>query len=505
MNLIKRYGLLTLFALGGAGLVFYACQKYGIGLAPDSVGYVQVARDILAGRGISAAFVLQPPLYPVTLAVGGWLTRSDPVDAAVWLNALWFADAIFCAGVLFLRHLKFYALAVLGTFGVLAARPMVNVATTAYSEMLYIFLMLVAFLGLEFYFEKRGWRWLGVAIAATALACLTRYMGAALIGAGALAILAALWRERWRAALAAGGFTILSALPLGLWALRNVLISGEPFGARAASQFTLAENIRLALDTFGNWFVPNAFEGVFWVGVGLVGIVFLYVVVTRRGESKAEDFAAIAPIGFFVVIFVSLMLITATTTGYNRINTRLLSPLYVPALILLIVMVERTLNPLRRRVDRRIVNVGALGLVALLCVFAVQTNVPLVTRAAERGAGGYNTMRWQTSETIAYVLAHRAALRATVYSNGPDALFMLADVDAQSILPKYQYASAERAFDASQLRGSYPPEPATLVWFDNIERDDFLFSLDELKGFTTIESVAQLADGAVYLIEKQGK
>lgn len=502
--MLKRYWLAGGLGVCGAAVILFASQKYGIGLAPDSVGYIQVARGVAAGQGIPPGFTLQPPLYPLALALGGIVTRGDPLDAAMWLNALWFAGVILCAGILLLRHLPdFPPLALLATVSVLLARPLVNVALTAYSEMLFILLTLAAFLALELYFERSDWRWLGAATLATALACLTRYVGVAVLAACALSILWHLRSEPGRAALSAVTFSVLSAVPPGLWVLRNLLVSGEPFGERAASRVTLLENVNLTAETFVNWFVPNAYEWAFWLGlVALVGISAI-LVVTRRAPPAPRRAVSSAPYVLFVALFLALMLVTATTTAYNRINTRLLSPLFLPALLLLMLFLDGAANPLRVRAGARVVNGGVLALTALLLLFPIQTNLPRLARAAEQGAGGYNTTRWRTNATLAYVRVHRADFTGTIYSNGPDALYILAHVDAQSILPKFQYASNERAYDAAALRGSYPPEPATLVWLENIEREDFLFSLEELNDFTKLSLLARFDDGAVYRIEKR--
>ena len=90
-------------------------------------------------------------------------------------------------------------------------------------------------------------------------------IGAALIVAGGLSVLWTLRSERTRAVLASALYAILSAAPLAIWVVRNVLVAGEPFGERASSQVTLAENVNLAAETFANWFVPNAWESVFWL------------------------------------------------------------------------------------------------------------------------------------------------------------------------------------------------------------------------------------------------
>lgn len=81
-------------ALAGAALVWWI-TPYGSGLSPDSVLFVATARSILAGDGVRSldggSEIRFPPLDPVALAAAAWVSRSDPVDAARWLNATLFA------------------------------------------------------------------------------------------------------------------------------------------------------------------------------------------------------------------------------------------------------------------------------------------------------------------------------------------------------------------------------------------------------------------------------
>lgn len=491
-------------ALAGLGLALVATQKYGIGMGSDAVGYVQIARDILAGRGISPAYTLQPPLYPVTLAGIGAITFSDSLGAAVLAHALLFAGVIFVTGVLLLRRLAdFPLLALLGALGVLFSLALSNVTLTAFSELEFIFLVLVALLSVERYAESLSTRWLVVAIFAAAGAGLTRYLGVALIGAGALALLWLLRAQPKRALIAASAFACFSALPLALWALRNWSNTGEPFGPRGASRVGLFENARLVVETFAGWFAPDALTWLVW-GVALVaGALAAAQSVVSAKTRDGKTARSLAPYALFVAAYVLLLVMSATTTGINRIGTRLLSPIYVPAWLIAVVMFDRVMNLARARASPRLVNAAACLVVALALAYPLQRSAVIVARAVELGAGGYNSTRWRTSETIQYVRRHHAELTPPLYTNGVEVLYILGDVNAQSIPPKFQYASSERANDADALRGNFPPEPARLIWFERIERDDFLFSLAELDAMTRLTLVAKLRDGAVYRMEKR--
>ncbi|HZQ07866.1 MAG TPA: hypothetical protein VFD70_14880 [Anaerolineae bacterium] len=494
--------MIAAFALIGELIILFATQRYGIALQSDSVGYIQVAREILQGRSIPSSFTLQPPLYPALLAFSALITFSDPLTISIWVNAFLFAGVIFLSGILLLRHLEnFPALALLGTIGVLFSRALLGMALTAFSELLFILLSLVLFFSLEKFVGTNRRGWLALAIVATACACLTRYIGATLIATGALALLWMLRANRTRAFVSAGVFAVLSALPLVAWAIRNIIASGDPFGPRAASRYTLLENVALTMGTVANWFVPDSWAWIFYMlGILLVGVWLWTRFVQKAHYAQAPS---LAPYIFYVIIFVAFLVITSTITAYNRIGTRLLSPIYVPLLLVMLVLFNQVWESLRVGFSKRLLNGAALGLVGLLFLFPVQTDWTTISRARAQGAGGYNTTQWRASETIHYVRTHRGELTDPIITNGPDVLYILADVNAISVLPKFQYASNERAYEADTLRGVYPPKPSTLVWLTNSERDDFLFTLPELQELTHLTLVTQLQDGAVYRMERK--
>lgn len=498
--------MLWAIAFGAAVLVVIATSKYGIGLEADSVTYIQVAREIRAGQGISPAFTLQPPLYPMLLAVGSALTFSDPLDFAVWLHALLFGALVWMSGAMLLRELPHAPmLALLGALGVASARPLLNVAFVAFSELAFIFLTLATLVALTLFLETERARWFGLAMAAAALAWLARYIGVALLVTGALALLW-LWRAAWRKKIYyAGAFGLAGGLPLALWALRNVVVAGEPFGARAASRFTLEDNLRVTAQTFANWFAPNEWSWVVYGALGLCVGVFIVQMIRGAKNVPLERSRFFYVCALFCAVFVFMLVITATTTAYNRIGTRLLAPLFVPAWLLFVLilgrMVERQVSDARKK----LVAALTLALLALFLIFPLQTLWARVERSLTQGAGGFNTTAWRASDTIRHVQTHRASFAPLLVSNSPDALYILADVRAQNLLPKFQHASQERAFDAETLRGAYPPEPVTLIWFDRAERNPFVFTLDEVREFTDVNLIQQLSDGAVYRMEKKSR
>ncbi len=495
-NPLIPYCVLIGMGLAATLLVVYGTSKYGIGLDADSVTYIQVARALAAGRGISDAFTLQPPFYPMLLALGG--AFIDPLAFGVWLHAFLFGALLMLTGAVLLRELpNSTGLALLGVLGVLLARPLLGVASVAYSELAFIFLEMVTLFGLARFLQTERARWLALAICASAGAAMTRYIGVALIVTGACALLL-FWQTAWRKKfLYAFVFVSVAALPLVVWAARNILISGEAFGARGTSRFTLQENIVLTARTFANWFAPNPFAWLVFAALVVLGAILLFEK-TRARKSPGHDARFFYVGALFCVIYLALLIGTATTTAYNRIGSRLLSPLFIPAWMLFVYGVYQVVVSRGRRIQ-----IAACLVLVLTLLFPLQSARTHVERSVTDGAGGFNTTRWRASETIQYAIAHRAELLPTVYSNFPDALYILADIPAQSVLPKVEYASNDPAFRAQDLRGAFPAEASTLIWFNLDARDDFLFTLAELNEFTQLDLLQTLRDGAVYRMDKQ--
>jgi hypothetical protein len=87
-----------------------------------------------------------------------------------------------------------------------------------------------------------------------------------------------------------------------------------------------------------------------------------------------------------------------------------------------------------------------------------------------------------------------------VYSNGPDALWALAGVNATTVPRKMYYSSTKSINERGDLVGRWPPEDeAWLVWFNKIHRPH-LFSVKELEEIASVVEVAHLSDGSIYRV-----
>ena len=222
-ELIGREGgrtalLLALPAVVGAVALLIVTRK-GVYASPDSAFYVGTARNLLDGHGLTAPpgsppLSHFPPLFPLVLAGIGWVTGLDPLDVAGVLNPLLLGVTAFLVAVVVRRRSGSVALGVAASAAVVVAVDLLVYFASALTEPLFVVLVLAAMVSLAAAVDRGGRWWWVAAVAFTAGACLTRYVGVALVVAEVGVLLAVGGRQAWRRAAAVGGAALV---PLVVW------------------------------------------------------------------------------------------------------------------------------------------------------------------------------------------------------------------------------------------------------------------------------------------------
>ena len=371
-----------------SALIFNITSVWGIGISPDSRTYANWASKICK-EGFVAFLTTHPDgtfpfLYPTLLAAGLWIFNGNFDSAAVALNV-----ACCCASSLMLyRFAKrsiasvfFMHLTVVYT---LFSFTLFNLVwTMAWSEPLFIALSLgVLTLLSEERLSQRRELLAGCLIV---LAFSTRYVGVTLIATAFLLSFRADGEKRfcvdWKRAL---WTCFVPALCFGLLVLRNWFVASTLMGPRSASNYTFAQNVFLALRTFYDWFclvnphwIPlighrlpsNAALNLIEFGV-FAAVVALWVKRGRWGKANS----VVRTHTVFLIVFVSFMVVTSTTTHYDALGARLLSPVMPSAVFLFCSL----LSWIERKMSRKtsLLFLGAVGLCAAnVCAGSVRTNM----------------------------------------------------------------------------------------------------------------------------------
>lgn len=276
-------------------------------------------------------------------------------------------------------------------------------------------------------------------------------------------------------------------------------------GSRSPSQFSLAQSLNFTFFTLLSWYLPPKIIQHSAI-LALLGIAFGFIATigarTNWPRAKARLWR-LAPTLTFVVLYTSNLMISATTTAYDRIDHRLLSPLYVPLTLLLLALAERSVRALLARRGSRLVNAVLVTGTALWLIYPLTTTSAGIMDSVSQGAGGFNTIAWRQSETIEYLQQQSLDAECQCYTNAPDALYILAGLRVDLSPVRTAYNSPQTVTEAQDLAGLWPEQgQAYLVWLDNIHKVH-LFTVEELEMFASVEPILRFADGTIYLVTRK--
>ncbi len=511
-------------------LLLLCTSRYGIGLSPDSTNYIFSARSLLAGNGLPLDGIMaqQAPLFPILLSVSS-LSGLDPLESARYLNTLLFGLIIFVSACWLRKEINthiFFATAILT---LLLGMKILSVSIFAWTEPLFILLSLLSLFFLNKFLESWDKSSFIFAVIFVALACLCRYIGVTIILTGVVLILL---RKRDTGILkklaCCVSYALLSAIPLVIIAVRNQLGTGTLFGIRFPSGSNISVNIQNVLKTIGSWFLPGntpAIVRIIVVAGVIIGLCTVFYLRRRELIKALKPISLFSTLGTFIFIYSSFVLISASLVAYDPLSNRLMIPIYIPLVMLTFLLLDNLPDVIGWSNLKRILNAIPPKVLSMLGIKASQiSKEPLLTprvkmiltlllgfwivfigaktalftvAAMENGAGGYNTEIWRTSETMLYLEDN--PLSGHIYSNGADVLYILLDLpDVESIPRKAENISTSSTKDFESLNQTISEEDVYLVWFDNNDWRDYLYSPGELGVIYRLEIVEITSDGSIY-------
>ncbi len=501
-NLFKHVAL-GILGFIGASIILLITSRYGAGITPDSVAYISAARNLAEGHGFltynGLHLVVQPPLYSIILAVIQKITLIDPQMLAGYVNAVLFGFIIYLSGLLLLRYLNSFALIFLGTVSVLISYALVQASLMALSEPLFIFLVLLFLYYFGNYQKKQDIISLFLFSVSASLACLTRYTGVIFILTGIISIL--LWgrnniKEKiWHSLI----FVLITVLPIGVWIVRNYFLSGTLVGERAASSYTLFDNFIFFYNTVLPWFLPSSSTGIYFTFIFLVASTWILFGLDRDKSLNREAIKLIGPSLLFVLFYTGIIVISSTTTAYDQISDRLLSPIYVPLLFILFFIFDKILSWLTTYFHLKLITILYIIGLVLFIGYPVKNTIHIIKDYIQQSGLGYSSDSWRKSETIEYLNKHKLLGKSyTFYSNEPEAVYILTNLETRCSPAKTFYNSAQLYNSNLDQKDIWlNAENVCLIWFDKTNRS-YLFTINELQKNINMTEIAHLKDGEIY-------
>ena len=456
---------------------------------------------------------LWPPLFPLLLAAGGWL-GIEPFAAGRWINATAFGLTILVAGSWLRSHLRSQGLALATTGAIAASLPLNDLASSFLTESLFVLLTLLALMQLASFLQRGERTPLLLGAVCTALAAQTRYAGVVLIGAGVLLML--LGRRTPPLAVRlkdAVVFGAISSLPLAVVLTRNWTVSGTLTGWRGGSGQSLSDSLSRVVDIFREWVTPpNALDGfgyLPWTAAGLVvaaGVVpWCLLAAYRLGKVRpASPFFGLepaVPLGGFALAYLGFIAVVPLVLPVP-IPVRYLLPVYVPLLLVAALLLDRFLSiEAAGRMAAAKWGLVSLVLIGALAHVGLSTYENLRITRQSVGVGfikQYNNAYWQHSETLKYIRTHLSDSRT--FSNNPSLIWFWDRSTAPrkhlSIVPCLPIQKVIPRIMRKTKKGG-----GSIVWIHH-ERPDphSIYDASDLRCLPGVETVAELADGAVFRV-----
>jgi hypothetical protein len=497
------WGLPTAAAASACVLVVAVTAHHGLSLSPDSAVYLSSADHLLEGDGLTSysghKFAVFPPGFPAVAAAIGRALSVDVAAAARILNVLCVVAIVAAACVLLRRHVESHRLQLVAAAIFASASPLMDVATHAWSEPLFIALALLGILAIEELVEQPTRpASLAAVVALVWSAFLVRYIGVtlALSAVGSL-LIASRGTRSTGARLAAASVTgaLLVAVPAA-WVVRNLAVTGTAFGGRATPEVAMTEQLRRTADEIVSWVFPRYLPAELRLaGISLViaAGVGLAVVAQKSRKDVRPPRPSMAPLALFALGYLVLLEVSAARTRIDPLGARLLSPLFVPTVVLGVALLDRAL---RTDLQSRRVVTNVLTL-ALVC-WSVLSVVAGGKHATALAAGdGYSSAAWRSSALALHL--RRSPPIGTLFSNRPDAVWATTRLDARCLPPQLGkdlcLGSAGAPHDLRALEAS--TAGAKLAWFATPTGP----AAPARRGRIRFHLLAHEADGSLYTLD----
>jgi hypothetical protein len=483
--------LLFAIALTGSAAVLFATSTFGIGISAESETYISAARNFAEGRGLSVAssngslapLTQHAPLYAALL---GWCGRfgADIVATARWWSAISVGVLAMLAGLTAGVLSKRTWMTPLTAAMTLCSVAILNLHLTALSESLFLIAILLTLVSLVRYLQADDRRFLLMAALACAAALLTRYAGIAAVATGFLVVW--LYGRSKRRRMAAIVFAAMSCAPAVIWGSYAALRAGNPVHRQFAFHPLSLRDVEAAALTVSTWILPGVIAAPIRLAV-LAAVLVWFGWVLRRTSISMPCRVFLWFIGtYLVTIGVARSFFDAAIP----MDDRILSPLYIPALLAAALAVERAASVTVRRMPL-LVPAATAALIA--GGFNVARELPCLA-TVHRSGREYTGAAWRESNLSGWLQSVDPA--TPLYSNLDSAVRFLhrgeirglpPKADIRSGLPNPQYRG-----DLERFRATVENAHGVIVYFTNSPVPDaFLPTVGELTGQLHLTVVAR--------------
>jgi 4-amino-4-deoxy-L-arabinose transferase-like glycosyltransferase len=491
-----------LAAVAGILIMYRATSTYGIGVTADSTLYLDVARNLLSGRGFTQSggnpLTHYPPLYPAALALAG-IFGSDVVVGAKWLHLLLYVASVLLVGVFVYRgtHGSLMA-ATLGLLFMLTSNSVLNHHVMVFSEALFVFFTLTGLLLLNEYLYRERLSILVAAFVVIGFAGLTRYVGFILIPIASLAVLILYKFNDFKKLIKITIISIICGAPIMLWIIRNRVMYSTSVNRSITYHTIHLKQMEDAVETISIWFFLPINLHLVWklfilLTIASIALIILIKMIKRFGIHSYLNRVPLICSIFLCLYSGGLIFSVFFVEAHLPFNHRILLPFHVMLGVGLITLGR---NAFHLSESPKWVAVLAVTLCAALLIARGQMVTRALNQFSENGAG-FTGKEWRSSKAMEFVKALPAD--APIYSNGGDAVGFLTGRQTMPLPGRRDSAGMEAMMRHLESSNGF------LVYFNMIGWRGYLPSAEELKQLAELRPVYEGRDGIIFQATKLDK
>lgn len=490
------------------GFILWRCvSAHGLGTSRDSVEYLFTSLSLARGDGfisfLGQPYVLWPPLYPILLALLQTMGIADPLRAALVLQLVTFVWIAALTSRLFQRVFqRSFALAFIGNAFAGTGAALTWLFQAVGSDYLFIALTLSMVYLCDAFIRNSRVSTIWLMALFSALAMLQRYIGITVL-------LTCAWIVFYYSRTTFGGkikrllpFGV-SIIAIGIWILTlpvDALVRDNP------SSFF--ENLYWFTFSILSWFFPDSeLYGhpirlrfgmwALWLGILACGLIVWKF-------RKARETASIeTPLFLFGAIYTSTLLVIASLSSFNTLDSRFVSPIFIPFVVLILKTIETifSFDHLIEKFPQALLHFVAY--VPLLIALSMSGFLSVTSLNIHHRIGwGYTSLEWETNDVVDYWLTHKPVSEYLVFSNYPAGVAVHTWHVTLSSPRRTQHPNAGEAVIPLEtyLPSLFEPgKESFIIWIEPNEYTH-VYSVAALREVVGVEVIYESADGGIYRI-----
>ncbi|MES2428145.1 MAG: hypothetical protein V4560_14295 [Bacteroidota bacterium] len=465
----------------------------GVGISPDSIMYASTATNIQAHWSLltfnGSPLTFFPVFYPFFLGVIQFITRVDPFVAGSVINSCLFASVIFVTGWMmerFITHARIYKILILAA--IILSPALLEIYSFLWSETLFILEVMLFILAYHHYMRLHSTFSLLMVVIIAAVACITRYAGITMVGAGGLMLLLddQLTIRRKIKHILILGFGSVSLLVANLFL--NSLNTGLSTGKRLPSVTPFSQNLYYAGTVMNDWGALGKFADQFAIPIAAIILLFLIIVLVWKaatGQINSYENIVIA----FTIVYGLFIILLATFSRFERINSRLLSPMFIPLVISCTCWIPDVIKSIKSKSKYVLAGVTIIMMLAFE-YFTLQIDLQRYDDEMEYGVPGYSDDSWNTSPFVGFLRSHKQVFKpgVPIVSNADEAVYFFTGMSSTLVPHRYFKKDVDQFYEKKHYY---------YIWFKTLD-NVVLINIHDIEKVHPLKKLYDLKDGAVY-------